>query len=140
MSRVDFYILQNSVADGRYLFACKLAEKVHSLGNRIYIHTSSAADSAALDELLWTFRAGSFLPHAISQDESMPVLIGHDSEPTDQRQVLINLAGSVPSFFSRFERVVEIIENGDAERQDGRVRFKSYREHGIEPTPHNLTL
>ncbi len=101
MTRVDFYVLPNADPAQRPLLACKLAEKAYGQGLKVYIHTASASDTQQLDELLWTFRDGSFLPHAIHSavnGEPPPILLGHDHEPTGHTDVLINLGTDIPTF------------------------------------------
>src|SRR3569832_2056639 len=63
MTRVDFYILPDASTDGRERLACRLADKAYRLGHEVYIHARDRQHAARLDELLWTFRAGSFVPH-----------------------------------------------------------------------------
>ncbi|MEZ5578324.1 MAG: DNA polymerase III subunit chi [Candidatus Competibacteraceae bacterium] len=43
--------------------ACRLADKAYGLGHTVYLFTASEARAAALDDLLWTFRQDSFVPH-----------------------------------------------------------------------------
>ena len=64
MAQVDFYILGRADEHSRLILACKLAEKAWRLENSIHIHTMSRADAERLDELLWTFRDGSFVPQS----------------------------------------------------------------------------
>ncbi len=141
MTRVDFYILKEADEKARPLFACKLADKVYHLGQRVFIHTASDAQSRMLDDLLWTFKQNSFLPHNLyeaGQADPPPILVGHDSEPDQNTDVLINLAPDVPLFFSRFERVAEVIDGNDTRKTEGRERYRFYRERGYELQSHNL--
>ena len=69
MARIDFYVLAQTDERARQLLACKLAEKAWRLENSVYIHTKNAADAERLDELLWTFRDGSFVPHGLAGRE-----------------------------------------------------------------------
>ena len=62
MTHVDFYILQDTQAQACPLFACKLTEKAYKKGHQVFINTQSDQQLRHLDDLLWTFRAGSFLP------------------------------------------------------------------------------
>lgn len=138
MTNVDFYILASGA---REQTACKLAEKAWSLGHRVYIHTSSAEQARHMDDLLWTFRDGSFLPHEqyqVGQEDASPILIGADDAPDTTSDVLINLAQDVPLFFSRFLRVAEIIGSDDAAKNSGRERFRFYRDRGYPLNTHNL--
>jgi len=135
--RVDFYVLEGD-GGGRQLLACRLIEKASTLGHRIYVHTASPAEAARLDDLLWTFRAGSFVPHATLPGEA-PVRIGHQGPPADGADVLVNLTASVPEFIDRFERVVELVGTEATDKEQARERFRDYRGRGLEPTTHNLT-
>ena len=141
MTRIDFYIVDNEQKSSRSLLACRLAEKAFSLKNRIYIYTTDELQANELDDLLWTYRAGSFVPHqqfGTQTDPNCPVLIGHTDAPEDLNQVLINLDMTVPLFFSRFERVVEIVNQDETQRQQARERFKFYRDRGYDLHTHNL--
>lgn len=141
MTRIDFYVLGNDGAQARRGLACKLVEKAYKLGHRVYVHTGSAEESARLDELLWTFRQGSFVPHGVHPEDNAqetPVLIGHDIAPEEIHDVLVNLTGEVPPFFSRFQRVAELVDGGEESRRSGRERFRFYRDRGYELQTHEL--
>ena len=145
MTRIDFYVLQAGSERHREVFACRLAEKAYGRGMGIYLHTSGPAATARLDELLWTFRDGSFLPHlpiaeAGSGDPAAltRIHLGHGDEPGSDDGLLINMAGDVPMFFSRFERVAEIVGDGPDEKERARERFRFYRDRGYELNTHKL--
>lgn len=141
MPRIDFYLLPDHSPHGRSLLACRLAEKAYSLGHRVYIHAVSAEQARALDDLLWTFRQGSFVPHAlypVLDAEPPPVLIGWEEHPDLAAEVLINLAHQVPAFFERFERVAELTDQDEQTLNQSRERFRFYRERGYPPQLHRL--
>ncbi|MBD3618216.1 MAG: DNA polymerase III subunit chi [Chromatiales bacterium] len=140
MTRVDFYILGDDARAGRHLTACRLAEKAWGMGHRVHLHAASAEEAVMLDELLWTFRDGSFLPHerVTEAGADCPVTLSECWEPTGECEVLINLAPEVPGFFSRFERVAEIIDRDEAARRLGRERFRFYRDRGYPLATHEL--
>jgi DNA polymerase-3 subunit chi len=141
MTRIDFYILQDSQPDARPLLACRLAEKAYRMGHRVYINTESGKQLGELDDLLWTFRAGSFLPHARVQDkpdEVPPILLGSDTEPPAMDDVLVNLAGAVPPWFSRFHRVAELVGTDEAARTAARERYRFYQDRGYTLNTHKL--
>ena len=141
MTRVDFYVLDSTVPGGRERFACRLAETAYERGHRVYIHAPDSAGAARMDDLLWSFRAGSFIPHALASpepDPDVPVHIGHDGEPADHEDVLINLAEEIPRFFSRFARVAEVIVGDESGRRQGRERFRFYRERGYPLESHDI--
>ncbi len=141
MTRIDFYIIDSEQHTSRSLLACRLAEKAYSLKNQIYIFTGDESQTKQVDDLLWTYRAGSFVPHQQLATEGVldcPVVIGHAEAPEGLNQVLINLDTAVPMFFSRFERVVEIVNQDESQRQQARERFKFYRDRGYDLHTHNL--
>lgn len=142
MPRIDFYVLPDQSADGRTLLACRLSEKAYQLGHRVYIHTASAEQARMLDDLLWTFRQGSFVPHALyptAADDASPVLIGTGEDmPAEAPQVLINLGAAPPLGFERFARVIEIVDQHPETLAVARERFRYYRERGYPPTSHKL--
>ncbi|MDY6979308.1 MAG: DNA polymerase III subunit chi [Pseudomonadota bacterium] len=141
MTRVDFYITGDNHAQARQRLACRLAEKAYALDHAIYIHTDDRQQAEQLDQLLWTFRDGSFIPHCLQDDTvaaQAAIVIGHNGEPEDHNQVLINLGQEVPAFFGRFERVAEVIAGDEQSREAGRERFRFYRDRGYELNTHNL--
>ncbi len=140
--RIDFYVLDEDSAAARRRFACRLAEKAFGLNTRVHALTADANAARELDELLWTFRAGSFVPHVVDQsadNENNPVTIGFGDGGELSGELLINLTDEVPVCFDRFERIAEIVDGRDDCRQAGRTRFSFYRENGYAPTTHKIT-
>ncbi len=142
MTRVDFYVLESSGPTSRHRCACRIAEKAFLLEHRIYIHVGNEREARAIDDLLWSFRGGSFIPHAVVTPQEVhgeAVLIGHDPEtdPTET-DLLINLADEVPMFFSRFARVAEVVSEDASSRASGRDRFRFYRDRGYDLRTHQL--
>jgi DNA polymerase-3 subunit chi len=140
MTQVDFYILEDTAPKARPLLTCRLAEKVWKQGHRIYINTDSPQQLKELDDLLWTFRAGSFIPHAVytETDSEQPVALGHGVEPAGHNDVLVNLSTEVPAFFSRFERVAELVGAEENERAAARDRYRYYQDRGYTLNTHKL--
>lgn len=142
MTRVDFYISPNKAEQASMQLACRIAEKAYAKQNRVYIHVNDPEQARVLDEMLWVFRQGSFIPHCLAEDTQQSqaaVVIGHATPPEMEPDVLINLADQVPNFFTRFERVAEIVSGDDVQRQTARERFKFYRERGYPMETHELT-
>jgi DNA polymerase-3 subunit chi len=140
LPRIDFYILPDRTVNGRLFLACRLAEKAYGLGHTLYIHAESAEQARVLDDLLWTFRAGSFIPHDLCPvtGEAPPVVIGWGEDPDVAAEVLINLADKVPAFFERFARVAELVDQDPQTLAHCRQRFRFYRERGYTPGSHRL--
>jgi DNA polymerase-3 subunit chi len=141
VTRVDFYILEDTSPGAGPLFACRLTEKAMKQGHCIYINTASDQQLRQLDDQLWSFRAGSFLPHTVynpGATQAEPVLLGHATEPDGPDDVLVNLAPDVPLFFSRFKRVVELVCGDENQRAAARERYGFYRDRGYTLNTHRI--
>ena len=141
MARVDFYVLSQSGEQARRLFACKLAEKAYRLENTVHIIAASRTDAERLDELLWTFRDGSFVPHHIvtaTGNPESPISIGCDSDAIEPRDLLINLCDEVPATAESFPRVAELVSSDQDSKQRSRARYSHYRDQGHELKTHKL--
>jgi DNA polymerase-3 subunit chi len=141
MDRVDFYLLDSPNHEDQQRLACRLAEKAWHRGHRVFIRTESAAAAAQLDDLLWTFRADSFIPHAVFSSAAgagIPVLVGVDVAPTGPLGVLINLHASVPVAAEQCTRLAEVVGPDKPSRDSARRRYRLYREQGCALHYHTL--
>lgn len=141
MTRIDFYILESDAPQAQGRLACRLADKAWSKQHQVYVHTNTHQDSEQLDQLMWVYQQDSFLPHCLAGTDTSaetPILIGHDHEPEQATDVLINLADTVPPFFSRFTRIVELVTGDESLRQKARQRYKYYRDRGYAIETHRL--
>lgn len=144
MTRVDFYILDRPANEARLMLACRLTEKAVDQQYEVLINTRSDDESTRLNDLLWTFSQGSFVPHRMIGNDSEPhlgepVSIGAGREPPDGRwDLLINLADEVPEFFGRFSRVAELVGPAEPDKAAGRERFRYYRDRGYELQTHHI--
>ena len=141
MTEVFFYILEDTTAEAPDRFACRLIEKAHGEGHRVYVHAADADAVARIDKLLWTFRQGSFVPHATvaaleADDDLTPVVIGTGEPPAGFDDVLVNLGGDVGTFFSRFARHNEIVAPADVAAARSLYRF--YKDRGYALTTHRI--
>ena len=140
--RIDFYLLEEPAGAACAATACRIAEKAWRYGHGVHLHADSSESARRLDDLLWTWRDESFVPHAIcGPDEvagGVPVTIGWGALPGFASGVLLNLALCVPEGFERFIRVAEIVGAAESARAAGRERFRRYRTHGCELRTHRL--
>lgn len=139
MARIDFYVLQASGVAARRLFACRLAEKAYRLQNRVHLLAGDPDSVRELDDLLWTFRDGSFLPHEVAPGSSgAPVTISCDGAAVDGCDLLINLSDELPGDLDAFPRIAEIVTSDDDQKRRSRARFADYRDRGHELETHKL--
>lgn len=144
MTRVDFYVLSDSDESNRTKLVCKLAEKAFRHDKAVFIHSNNTELLKQLDEALWQFRPDSFVPHRMlasdeigSNCDSDPVQLSA-GEPGNDRHVLINLSSEVPTFFSRFERTLEVVNQAENVRDAGRERYRFYQERGYPLHHHKM--
>ena len=139
MTRVGFYIIENTDPDSRVRLALKLTAKAHGRGHRIFLHCESEAQARALDEQLWTFRPASFIPHALIEDDAVAqVCLAWGQEPAGHDDLLINLDLAVPPFFSRFHRVAEVVTQDPHSLEALRASWSFYRERGFALEKHDI--
>ena len=140
MTRIDFYILPDVDHAAKLRFACRLAHRAACTGKRVNVQTADALESQELDELMWAYPPGNFLPHEIAADRTentnVPVLISHEEPIAAEDHVLINLGTEIPAFFARFERVAEVVL--EPERAIARERYRVYRDKGYPLFHHDL--
>lgn len=140
LPEVVFYVLASSSQPERQDFACKLVEKIYRGGQFCYLLAEDARQADEIDKLLWTFRAGSFVPHQIFHDQPPAyrntVLIGGVEIPEDWRKVVVNLSSHFPPIAPPAERIVEILDNSEESRQAGRLRYRHYLDAGLTIVTH----
>jgi DNA polymerase-3 subunit chi len=137
MTQIDFYVQ----VENRLQTACMLAAKAMSRGVRMMILTPDGETTDQVDRLLWTHPPIAFLPHCRAQHRLAPVtpiILDHVAEPVVHEQILVNLRDEAPPHFSRYERLMEIVSRGEADRERARARFRFYRERGYEIRTHDL--
>jgi len=137
MTRIDFYIH----VDDRLATLCALAAKALVKEVRVMILTPDAQATDRVDRVLWSQPAIGFLPHCRAEHKLAavtPIIVDHLPDPVVHEQVLVNLCPECPPVFSRFERLIEIVDADEAERDLARTRFRFYRDRGYEIQTHDL--
>lgn len=131
MTQIDFYVLPETTSEARWLFACRLIDKVHRLGHQVLVALDTKAEAEAFDELLWTFKPESFIPHNIlGLGKTAPVEITYSADTGEHHGLLLNLSREIPSYFSRFERLSEVVIQEPQALQTSRERFSFYKGRG----------
>lgn len=142
--KIDFYLLDRHMENGRLRAACRVSKKIHSLGHRIYVQTPDLEQAKVLDDLMWTFDQSSFVPHGLYDpdhlDHHTPIAIGRHSSPEGGYNVLISLLESVPESYESFPRVVELVDNTPEDKALARDRYRWYRERGCDLDKHEITV
>ena len=141
MTRVGFYVVQTGDQSQRLHVAARLADKAFQQGHKIYINAPNESQARELDQLLWSFRPSSFLPHALEGEEhSQNIAIGWGQTPGSHNDLLINLNLEIPEFFSRFNRVAEVVTQDPASLSALRKSWAFYKERGYQLEKHDLKV
>jgi DNA polymerase-3 subunit chi len=112
---------------------CQLVKKAHKQDQQVLCLMPGQSEVISLDKAMWASE-----PHGTGV-ESSPIAVSCDAEPGDHHQVLINLQPEIPTWFSRFDRVIEIIYQDSNYEQSKRDNFVFYRERGYPISYHDLT-
>lgn len=129
MTQVSFYLIQNQQRQAD--LACRLCRKtLQKERQSVLILCENRQQMETLDALLWQFDPLSFIPHDID-DPSSPICLSCQLPPQFQG-ICINLSGQAIQTGS-VQRLLEIVENSESAKAEGRQRFKAYRSMGLEP-------
>jgi DNA polymerase-3 subunit chi len=124
-------------------YACRLLRKAAATGAKVVV-TGEPDLLRALDTELWSFSALDFIAHCHVQEAdaqvlaASPVVLADAPRGAPHQQVLVNLGGGVPEGFERFERLIELVGGDDADRQQGRRRWKHYADRGYAIQRHDV--
>ncbi|MBL1262838.1 DNA polymerase III subunit chi [Candidatus Methylomicrobium oryzae] len=142
MPEVAFYVLVSEDEQQRLLFVCKLVEKAYRSGSFCYVRTDTDTQAQKLDDLLWTFRRGSFIPHQLytGADPSFEnvILIGSSEPPLPWQKVIVNVSIQFPEHMDQAERILEIVDDTPEIKSAGRQRYRRYQQLGLTPVTHKV--
>lgn len=138
MTQIDFY----THVENKYQLACMLSAKALEHSMRVMIYTPDQATNEIIDQLLWTSSPTAFLAHCEPSHQlapQTPILIQHEDDPLLHSEVLLNLRPEYPAFFSRFQRLIEIVSPDEDDRLSARERYRFYRDRGYEIRSHDMS-
>lgn len=139
---VDFYLLSNEASEDRGLVICRLIETAYLKKHKIYVHCQNQHDAELLDDLLWSFKDDSFIPHNLlgeGPEPPPPVQIGYNREPRGFNDILINMAHDIPPFHHKFKRIIEVVPDSESEKEICRVHYREYKARKYQLQTHNVT-
>ena len=138
MTQIDFY----THVEDKLKTACMLAGKAHARGLKVTVFCPDADTAQRVDRMLWTTPPAGFVPHCAPGDAlapETPVIVDFQGEKLLNDGVLLNLRPEQPPFFSRFQRLIEIVGRDEKDRLRARERFRFYRDRGYEIRTHDLS-
>ncbi len=137
MTRIDFYQL-NPQQHNQDRIVCQLCQKAYENKQLTLLLTKSQQQTEHLDRELWIFNDDSFIPHDTQESDEFetPILIHVNSGVGSERQLLINLADTIPSNFAQYGRIIELVT--EENKQQAREHYSFYKERGYPLNHHNL--
>jgi DNA polymerase III subunit chi len=143
MTQVDFHFN----AANKLHYVCRLLRKIYKSGKKTVVFCSDTQQLTRLDQELWRFSPLDFIPHVRAGDPlaaSTPIILLSQAIDTAQLEathhdVLVNLGRDMPPMFSRFDRLVEIVEEAEEDRLQARIRWKFYKDRGYPLNTYDLS-
>ncbi|MEQ1696611.1 MAG: DNA polymerase III subunit chi [Hyphomicrobiaceae bacterium] len=135
LPEVLFYHLERAPLEG---VLPSLLEKTLERGWRAVVQTGTSDRLEALDEVLWTYRPESFLPHGSARDgnaESQPVYLTTGTDTPNGAGVRFLVDGADPESYAGYTRMVFMFDgnNPDAVAQ-ARTQWKAVKAAGCIAT------
>lgn len=113
MADLLFYHLERDPLDA---VLPPLLERSLARGWRCFVRAGSPERVTALDQVLWTWRDDSFLPHATTESAAaarQPILIGVGGPIANEAAVLFSVDGANVRDAADFERAVYLFDGHD---------------------------
>lgn len=129
--KVDFYVYELSDYQFYQRLVCNLVEDAYNQENNILLLCENEESCETLDELLWTFKDVSFIPHEKKLNNK--ILTQHINLTKKKRSlILMNLTYSFPDSLETHDRVIEMSGYDEDSRQKARLNFKRYKTMNFE--------
>jgi DNA polymerase IIIc chi subunit len=101
-------------------------QELNAAGHRVVVWVADEGRRSILDDYLWTFEQGSFIPHAIwgpalGEVPDPVVLLGEEANPNGGTDLVVADDAPPPAWAAGFDRVHDVL-TADADGQE-RERF-----------------
>jgi DNA polymerase-3 subunit chi len=140
MTQVAFHL----DAPDKAAYTCRLLRKAVSVGTRVLV-TGDGRELEHLDSALWCFAPREFVPHCRTDapaqvlSRSAIVLASPVIPDVMNMTALVHLGGAMAVDMGRFEKVIEVVGQGEQDRAEARARWKQYAAQGHELTHHDAS-
>ena len=135
MTEIGFYHLQRSPLEEALP---RLLEKALGAGMRALVRAPGEAEVERLAVLLWTYDAGSFLPHGTARDghgADQPIYLTAVDENPNGAELLAQVGGAEMPDPAPFKRCLDLFDGGDDDQLTAaRARWKRYLAAGHQLT------
>ena len=131
MTEIAFHVNAPDKLD----YACRLLRATQKKSAQVLVLGQMDA-LKLLSSKLWALSATEFLPHCLADASAevlahSPIVLSAEMPSVAlESQVLLNLGAALPAGFERFERLLEIVGQNEADLQAARTRWKHYKDRG----------
>lgn len=98
----------------------------------------------SLSSKLWAMSTTEFLPHCLADAPAeviahSPIVLSAELlTSATESQVLLNLGATLPAGFERFERLIELVGQDEADVLAARKRWKHYKDRGYALSSYDI--
>jgi DNA polymerase-3 subunit chi len=131
MTEIAFHVNAPDKLD----YACRLLRATQKKSAQVLV-LGQMALLTSLSSKLWALSPTEFLPHCLADAEpsvlaQSPIVMSAELPANiSDSQVLLNLGAFLPAGFERFERLIELVGQDEADLQAARNRWKHYKDRG----------
>jgi DNA polymerase III subunit chi len=131
MTEIAFHVNAPDKLD----YACRLLRATQKKSAQVLV-LGQMALLTSLSSKLWALSPTEFLPHCLADAEpsvlaQSPIVLSAELPANiSDSQVLLNLGAFLPAGFERFERLIELVGQDEADLQAARNRWKHYKDRG----------
>jgi DNA polymerase-3 subunit chi len=116
----------------------KLLEKIIASGKRSVVLANSEERVEMLNNALWTYAQGSFLPHGTCKDgfpEHQPIWLSTHTDHLNGAHILVLTDGVTPPTLENYERCIDIFDGLDEDATTlAKKRIQHYNNNGHDVT------
>jgi DNA polymerase III subunit chi len=131
MTEIAFHVNAPDKLD----YACRLLRATQKKSAQVLVLGQIDA-LKSLSNKLWALSPTEFLPHCLADATAeviahSPIVLSAElPNSAAESQVLLNLGAVLPAGFERFERLIELVGQDEADLQAARTRWKHYKDRG----------
>ena len=131
MTEIAFHVNAPDKLD----YACRLLRATQKKSAQVLVLGQMDA-LKSLSAKLWAMSPAEFLPHCLADATAeviahSPVVLSAElPNSAKESQVLLNIGAVLPAGFERFERLIEVVGQDEADLQAARTRWKHYKDRG----------
>jgi DNA polymerase III subunit chi len=133
LTRIDFHFN----VPNREHYICRLLRKIYRAEQRAVFYSPELSLVQSIDQGLWAISETDFIPHVHLTDNEIdfstvvePIILVNNELETPHCDILVSVSNETPSFFSRFERLIEIVSPEINDRTIARQRWRWYKDRG----------